>query len=217
MSTVLALYCPQGLAQVDWQGPKFTERWHHLNYFGICIRVLFWQNTIAFCCCTIGNVCGHLADVCTLTFFRTWHYTKQMLKNALPTVLLSPSEVQICPSPTSNWRAITSGANNLCYGRTCLHPACVWTVVRSHASDAIVRHQPFKSIYIRKNILLLAVEQVVIHLMLTPLWILVSQSETQKPDIQYCWHDLIVHSESTSALYVTLVAVGCSEGWYASY
>ena len=73
MSKVLALYCPQGLAQVDWQGPKFTERWHHLNYFGICIRALFWQNTIAFCCCTIGNVCGHLADVCTLTFFRTWH------------------------------------------------------------------------------------------------------------------------------------------------
>ena len=27
----------------------------------------------------------------------------------------------------------------------------------------------------------------------------------------------LVHSESTSALNVTLVAIGCSEGWYASY
>ena len=66
MSTVLALHCPpQCLAQVDRQGPKFTKRRHHLNYFGICIKVLFWQNIMTFCCYTIGNVCVHLADVCT--------------------------------------------------------------------------------------------------------------------------------------------------------
>ena len=140
-----------------------------------------------------------------------------MLKNALPAALLSPSEAQICPSLILLTQLELHLFENLCYGRTCLPPACVWTVVRSHASDAIVRHQPFKKYLYIKNVLFLAFEQVAVHLMLTPLWILVSQSETQKPDIHCCWHDLIVHSESTSTLYVTLVALGCSEGWYASY